>query len=87
MIYNDFTELIGSTPLVYLNNIAEKFGCCAKIAAKLERQNPAGSAKDRVALNMIRRAEESGELIPGGTIIEVTSGNTGIGLAAVSAVR
>ncbi|MBR4953203.1 MAG: cysteine synthase A [Oscillospiraceae bacterium] len=87
MIYNDFTELIGSTPLLYLNNIAEKFGCCAKIAAKLERQNPAGSAKDRVALNMILRAEESGELIPGGTIIEVTSGNTGIGLAAVSAVR
>jgi len=87
MIYNDFTELVGATPLVYLNNIAKDNGCCARIAAKLERQNPAGSAKDRVALNMIRRAEEKGEIAPGSTILEVTSGNTGIGLAAVSAVR
>ena len=58
MIYNDFTELIGATPLVYLKRIAEENGCCARIAAKLERNNPAGSAKDRVALNMIRRAED-----------------------------
>lgn len=86
MIYNNFTELIGSTPLVYLENIAKSNSCSASIAAKLERQNPAGSAKDRVALNMIRRAEESGKLKPGGVIIEQTSGNTGIGLAAVSAV-
>ena len=87
MIYNGLTELIGNTPLVYLDKIAEQFGCCGRIAAKLERQNPAGSAKDRVALNMILRAEEEGKLAPGGTVIEVTSGNTGIGLAAICAVR
>ena len=86
MIYRNITELIGKTPLVRLSGYEKANGCCAAIAAKLEKQNPAGSAKDRVALNMIRAAEESGELIPGGMIIEPTSGNTGIGLAACAAV-
>ena len=81
-IYNDVTELIGSTPLMYLNHFAPGL----KLAAKLERQNPAGSAKDRVALNMIRTAEADGSLAPGGMIIEPTSGNTGIGIAALAAV-
>lgn len=86
MIYSDITELIGSTPLVRLGGTEKAFGCRAEIVAKLEKQNPAGSAKDRVALNMIRAAEKSGELSPGGLIIEPTSGNTGIGLAACAAI-
>ena len=86
MIYKNMTELIGNTPLVALDAYADANGCAAKLVAKLEKQNPAGSAKDRVALNMIRAAEESGDLMPGGLIIEPTSGNTGIGLAACSAV-
>ena len=86
MIYRNMTELIGRTPLVALDAYAKKHGCGARLIAKLEKQNPAGSAKDRVALNMIRAAEESGELVPGGLIIEPTSGNTGIGLAACAAV-
>ena len=86
MIYENMTALIGNTPLVSLNAYAKAHGCKAKIIAKLEKQNPAGSAKDRVALNMIRAAEQSGALIPGGLIIEPTSGNTGIGLAACAAV-
>ena len=86
MIYQNMTELIGRTPLVALDAYAAAHGCTARIVAKLEKQNPAGSAKDRVALNMIRAAEESGELVPGGLIIEPTSGNTGIGLAACAAV-
>ena len=81
-IYDDITGLIGSTPLVRLSRFAP--GLC--VAAKLERQNPAGSAKDRVALSMIRAAEADGSLAPGGMIIEPTSGNTGIGLAALAAV-
>jgi len=86
MIYENMTELIGRTPLVALNAYAAAHGCGARLVAKLERQNPAGSAKDRVALNMIRNAEKTGALVPGGTIIEPTSGNTGIGLAACAAV-
>jgi cysteine synthase A len=81
------TELIGRTPLVGIGRFAAAFGAdAAEIAAKLERQNPAGSVKDRVALAMIRDAEESGRLAPGGMIIEPTSGNTGIGIAACAAV-
>lgn len=82
-ICNDITELIGSTPLVRLSRYAPGL----PLAGKLERQNPAGSAKDRVALSMIRAAERSGQLVPGGLIIEPTSGNTGVGLALVAAVR
>lgn len=87
MIYKSFDELIGNTPLLELTHLEEKEGLQAKLFAKLESFNPAGSAKDRVALNMILDAEEKGILKPGGTIIEPTSGNTGIGLAAVSIVR
>lgn len=82
MIYNDIIELIGSTPLLRLNRFAPGLD----LLAKLERQNPAGSAKDRAALYMIRDAEAKGALAPGGMIIEPTSGNTGIGIAALAAV-
>ncbi|HIS66463.1 MAG TPA: cysteine synthase A [Candidatus Scatomorpha merdipullorum] len=82
MIYNDIIELIGSTPLLRLNRFAPGLD----LLAKLERQNPAGSAKDRAALYMIRDAEANGALAPGGMIIEPTSGNTGIGIAALAAV-
>ena len=80
-IYSDITELIGGTPLVRLSRFAPGLG----VLAKLERQNPAGSAKDRVALSMLRAAEAEGRLAPGGLVIEPTSGNTGIGLAALAA--
>ena len=81
-------DLIGGTPLLQLNNYAKKAGIQdAKILAKLEYLNPAGSVKDRVALAMIEDAEEKGILKPGATIIEPTSGNTGIGLAAVAAAK
>ncbi len=86
MIYSNITQLIGRTPLLRLKGIEALSGCGAKIIAKLEKQNPAGSAKDRVALNMIKAAENSGELSSGGLIIEPTSGNTGIGLACCAAV-
>ncbi len=86
MIYSDITKLIGNTPIVRLGGIEKLFGCNAHIFAKLERFNPAGSAKDRVAISMIRAAEAEGTLSPGGLIIEPTSGNTGIGLAACAAV-
>ena len=82
MIYNDIIELIGSTPLLRLNRFAPGLD----LLAKLERQNPAGSTKDRAALYMIRDAEANGALAPGGMIIEPTSGNTGIGIAALAAV-
>lgn len=80
-IYSDITQLIGGTPLVRLSRFAPGLG----VLAKLERQNPAGSAKDRVALSMLRAAEAEGRLTPGGLVIEPTSGNTGIGLAALAA--
>ncbi|MBE7017327.1 MAG: cysteine synthase A [Ruminococcaceae bacterium] len=86
MIYSDITKLIGNTPIVRLGGIEKHYKCNARILAKLERFNPAGSAKDRVAISMIKAAEAEGLLSPGGLIIEPTSGNTGIGLAACSAV-
>ncbi len=87
MIYQSITETIGKTPLLRLSRIEESQGAKGKIYAKLEAFNPAGSVKDRAALWMIRDAEEKGRLKPGGTIIEPTSGNTGIGLAAIAAAR
>ncbi len=86
-IYTSAASLIGSTPLLELCNIEKKDGLSCRLLAKLESRNPAGSAKDRVALAMILDAEEKGLLRPGSTIIEPTSGNTGIGLCAVAAAR
>ena len=87
-IKNSALELIGNTPLLRLNNYCEKMNIPAhNIYAKLEGLNPAGSAKDRAALSMIEDAEERGILRPGATIIEPTSGNTGIGMALVAAVK
>ena len=86
-IYGDLTELIGNTPLVELKNIEKQEGLGARLLAKLEYLNPAGSAKDRIARAMIGDAERAGRLKPGGVIIEPTSGNTGIGLAAVAAAK
>ncbi|MBR6528535.1 MAG: cysteine synthase A [Firmicutes bacterium] len=86
-VYNNISELIGNTPLLRLNVIEKALGLEAKIYAKVESFNPAGSAKDRVGLAMIKDAEEKGLLKPGATIIEPTSGNTGIGLAAAAASR
>lgn len=87
MIYKDLTQLIGNTPLLELNKIAEKSNLKARVLAKLESFNPGGSVKDRVALSMIEAAEVDGRLKPGGTIIEPTSGNTGVGLAWVASVK
>ena len=86
-IYDSMTGLIGKTPLVRLRNIEKDCGCAGHLLAKLERNNPGGSAKDRVALRMVLDAEKAGKLHPGDTIIEPTSGNTGIGLSAVAAAR
>lgn len=86
-IYNNVTELIGKTPILKLNNYSEKEAIEANIFAKLEYFNPAGSVKDRVAVAMISAAEENGILKPGATIIEPTSGNTGIGLASVGTAK
>ncbi|MBO4932157.1 MAG: cysteine synthase A [Clostridia bacterium] len=86
-IYTSAAQLIGGTPLLELTNIEKKFGLNARLLAKLESFNPAGSAKDRVAYEMIRDAEERGQLKPGSVIIEPTSGNTGIGLACVAVPR
>lgn len=86
-IYNSLTELIGNTPLLALNNYNHNRDLKAEIIAKLEYFNPAGSVKDRVALNMINDAEQKGLLKPGSVIIEPTSGNTGIGLASVASAR
>ena len=87
MIYTSTEQLIGKTPLLELSHIEKDFALNAKLLAKLEAFNPGGSAKDRVALAMIVDAEQKGLLKPGATIIEPTSGNTGIGLAAVAASR
>jgi cystathionine beta-synthase len=84
-IHDSVIELVGNTPLVRLGSVAE--GATAPLVAKLEYLNPGGSVKDRIALRMIEAAERSGELEPGGTIVEPTSGNTGIGLAIVAQRR
>ncbi len=86
-IAQSITDLIGNTPLLQLNNIGKKYNTYAHLIAKIEYFNPAGSAKDRVALSMIIDAEQNGKLTNGGTIIEPTSGNTGIGLALIAPVR
>ena len=88
-IYNDLTELVGHTPLLHLQRLSAHYGIDenTRVLAKLEYFNPGGSVKDRVALNMIKDAERRGVLQPGGTIIEPTSGNTGVGLAWIARVR
>lgn len=86
-VYQSVTDLIGRTPLLEVKNIEKKFGLEAKILVKLEGFNPAGSAKDRIAFQMIKDAEEAGKLKEGSVIIEPTSGNTGIGLASIGASR
>lgn len=86
-IYSSMEQLIGGTPLLELSNLEKQLGLKAKILAKLESFNPAGSAKDRIALSMLNEAEKEGTLLPGGTVIEPTSGNTGIALAAIGAAR
>ena len=84
-IYSDITEVVGKTPLVKLNRLTA--GAGATVLAKLEFYNPSGSVKDRIGVAIVDAAEKSGELTPGGTIVESTSGNTGIALALVGAVR
>lgn len=86
-IFKSATELIGNTPLVELTNFEKELGLEATVLAKLEYFNPAGSVKDRIAYAIIDEAEKSGKLLPGGTIIEPTSGNTGIGLASIAAAK
>lgn len=86
-IFESVTELVGNTPLLHLVGLEKNYDSAAKIYAKLEYFNPAGSVKDRVAVSMIEDAEEKGLLKPGSVIIEPTSGNTGIGLASVAASR
>ncbi len=87
MIYTQITELVGKTPLLELCNYEKENNLQAKIIAKLECMNPAGSAKDRIAVKMIEEAEKKGLLTEGSVIIEPTSGNTGIGLASVAAAK
>ncbi|MGN0127998.1 pyridoxal-phosphate dependent enzyme, partial [Glutamicibacter soli] len=84
-IYNNVTEVVGGTPLVKLNRLSE--GLPGNIAVKLEFYNPANSVKDRIGVAIVDAAEKSGSLKPGGTIVEGTSGNTGIALAMVGAAR
>ncbi len=86
-VVNNVLELIGQTPLVRLQKIEEKYGLQVKLLAKVESFNPGGSVKDRIAFQMIEAAERSGALKKGATLIEATSGNTGIGLALVAAVK
>ena len=86
-IYKSAIELIGNTPLLELTHIEKKYDLKARLLAKVEYFNPAGSVKDRIAKEMIEAAEADGSLKPGATIIEPTSGNTGIGLAAIAAAK
>ena len=86
-VYHNIIELVGDTPILQLQKIEEKFGTVGHIFAKLECYNPGGSVKDRIALNMIEAAEREGKIKPGGTLIESTSGNTGIGIAAIGAAK
>lgn len=86
-IRNSVTELIGSTPLLRLGKMEKAFGAAGELIAKVEFFNPAGSIKDRVGYNMVIEAEKDGRLKPGGTIIEPTSGNTGVGIAMTAAAR
>lgn len=86
-IASDFTHLVGRTPLIELSRLSARMGLSTPMVAKIEGMNPAGSIKDRTALSMIDAAEKDGSLKAGGTVIEPTSGNTGIGLAAICAVR
>ena len=87
VIYTSVDQLVGHTPLMELGRLMQQHNLSARLLAKLESMNPAGSVKDRVALSMINDAERKGNLKPGGMIIEPTSGNTGIGLAAIAASR
>ena len=87
MIYDRITDLIGETPLVRLRNIERIYGLNAELIGKIESQNPSGSVKDRIALGMIEDAEKKGLIKNGTVIIEPTSGNTGIGLASISAAK
>jgi len=84
---DNFAALVGNTPLLELGRFAEELKLGARILAKIEYLNPAGSIKDRTAWGLIRDAEESGQLKPGQQIVDITSGNTGIGLAALAAAR
>ena len=86
-IYDSALELVGQTPLVELHKLEEKYQTLARVVVKLEYFNPAGSVKDRIAKKMLEDAEEKGLIKPGATIIEPTSGNTGIGLAAAAAAK
>ena len=86
-IYKNAAELVGNTPLLEVGNLEKELGLEAKVLVKLEYFNPAGSAKDRIALSMIEDAEEKGVLKPGAVIIEPTSGNTGIGLASLATIK
>lgn len=86
-IYQNIIETVGGTPLVRINKMAKDEDCVGTVLAKLEYFNPLASVKDRTALGMIETAEQEGKLKPGGVIVEATSGNTGIGLAFISAVR
>lgn len=86
-IYRSEAELVGNTPLVELSHLEKEYGLKARLIAKLEYFNPSGSVKDRIAREMIEDAERNGRIAPGATIIEPTSGNTGIGLAAVAAAK
>ena len=86
-IAKQLTELIGNTPLLELNKFSQAKGLETPIVAKVEFFNPGGSVKDRIALAMIENAEKNGVIKPGATIIEPTSGNTGVGLALVAAVK
>lgn len=87
MLVKDASELVGNTPLVEVTRFAKEYGVKARLLVKAEYFNPAGSVKDRVAKEMIEEAERTGKLIPGATIVEPTSGNTGIGLAFMAALR